>query len=662
MDVPDPGPARGRGAAHAGRRGRAVRRRAAGRGGGDGAPAGHRPRAARGRAGRPAAAAATPSRPPRWRRRCAGTWTRCERGPARRSRSSSSATAPRSPGGSESLARAVAERLLDRLPGHRLHDLRRRLRDLAQRAAGRGLSDVNGVEVRRFPSVAGARPRRLQRLLGAAVPRAALARRRDRVAAAPGARGARARRRARRGGGPLPRRRVLHLPLLPDVLGPEGGARGAASSCPPPTTSRRCGSRSTTRCSPGRARSPSSPRRRRRWCARASTSAGARPRWRASGSTCRRRRTRAAFRARHSVAGPYALYAGRIDAGKGCAEMVAHYAALSRRRAAARTCVLIGALAMELPPVPGLRYLGFLSDEDKQAAMAGRARRGLLEPLREPLHRAAGGVRGRRARPGERALRRAQGPLPARERRPVLRRRATSSRRPSTCSSPTTRCAAAWARAAAATSTRTTGGTSCSTATARSSKPRRDKRALRRLPTRSCRATIGYVTSASTCRAWWTIEDTFLPVAQMRQISRVTELDGSVIRGEVDLGTEHWVYPQHFPGDPIFPGTLMIEAAGQLVALWAWANGERGRPRLVRVEAEFRGPVGRSEQRLALRAEVRAQAKPLLREGRRASGGRRDRERDRGAGGPGTRAVAGSRIHADFDPSLNTGGIRPGAD
>ena len=101
------------------------------------------------------------------------------------------------------------------------------------------------------------------------------------------------------------------------------------------------------------------------------------------------------------------------------------------------------------------------------------------------------------------------------------------------------------------------------------------------------------------------IEDTFLPVDQMLQVSRVTELDGPRIRGEVDLGAGHCVYPQHFPGYPIFPVTLIIEAAGQIVALWAWANGERGRPRLVRVEAEFRGPVGRTEQRLALRGEVK---------------------------------------------------------
>jgi len=77
-----------------------------------------------------------------------------------------------------------------------------------------------------------------------------------------------------------------------------------------------------------------------------------------------------AFRQRHELPPRYALYAGRIDAGKGCAEMIAHYAAY-RAGGGAAGLVLIGSLAMELPAVPGLRYLGFLSDDDKQAAMAG---------------------------------------------------------------------------------------------------------------------------------------------------------------------------------------------------------------------------------------------------------------------------------------------------
>lgn len=101
------------------------------------------------------------------------------------------------------------------------------------------------------------------------------------------------------------------------------------------------------------------------------------------------------------------------------------------------------------------------------------------------------------------------------------------------------------------------------------------------------------------------LDATFLPVAQMRQISRITAVDGARIAGEVDLGPHHWVFAQHFPADPIFPGTLMIEAAGQLVALWAWARGLRGRPRLVRTTGAFHAPVGVAAVRLELRAEVR---------------------------------------------------------
>lgn len=101
------------------------------------------------------------------------------------------------------------------------------------------------------------------------------------------------------------------------------------------------------------------------------------------------------------------------------------------------------------------------------------------------------------------------------------------------------------------------------------------------------------------------LDPTFLPVAQMRQITRVTALQGTGIEGEVELGPDHWVWQQHFPNDPIFPGTLMIEAAGQLIALWAWSDDARGRPRLVRTAAEFQNPVGRRSPRLLLRGEVR---------------------------------------------------------
>jgi glycosyltransferase involved in cell wall biosynthesis len=78
----------------------------------------------------------------------------------------------------------------------------------------------------------------------------------------------------------------------------------------------------------------------------------------------------AAFRRTYGIDRPYVLYAGRIDAGKGCAELVAHYARY-RARGGTADLILIGTLAMALPPVPGLRHLGYLSEDEKHAALAG---------------------------------------------------------------------------------------------------------------------------------------------------------------------------------------------------------------------------------------------------------------------------------------------------
>jgi glycosyltransferase involved in cell wall biosynthesis len=78
-----------------------------------------------------------------------------------------------------------------------------------------------------------------------------------------------------------------------------------------------------------------------------------------------------AFRARHGLDRPWLLYAGRIDAGKGCAEMLSFY---ERYREAAEEppdLVLIGRLALPELRQPGVRYLGYLPEEEKAAAMAG---------------------------------------------------------------------------------------------------------------------------------------------------------------------------------------------------------------------------------------------------------------------------------------------------
>jgi len=87
----------------------------------------------------------------------------------------------------------------------------------------------------------------------------------------------------------------------------------------------------------------------------------------------------ASFRSRHRITRPYAIYAGRIDAGKGCAEMLAHherYRSLKQRgrQGEARDAIdllLIGRLAMPEPDQEGVRYLGFLPEQEKAAALAG---------------------------------------------------------------------------------------------------------------------------------------------------------------------------------------------------------------------------------------------------------------------------------------------------
>ncbi len=78
-----------------------------------------------------------------------------------------------------------------------------------------------------------------------------------------------------------------------------------------------------------------------------------------------------ACRARLGLDRPYAIYAGRIDAGKGCAEMLAHHERYRQARPDGLELVLIGRLAMREPRQPGVRYLGFLSEADKAAALAG---------------------------------------------------------------------------------------------------------------------------------------------------------------------------------------------------------------------------------------------------------------------------------------------------
>lgn len=107
------------------------------------------------------------------------------------------------------------------------------------------------------------------------------------------------------------------------------------------------------------------------------------------------------------------------------------------------------------------------------------------------------------------------------------------------------------------------------------------------------------------------LESIFLPVKQMLQIDRVSDIELDRITCEMDIA-EHWVFPLHFPSDPIFPGSLLIEAAGQTVAIWAWNKGLRGNPRMVTVKAGFYSPILPEEKLIKFTARVRQRKNVLL--------------------------------------------------
>jgi glycosyltransferase involved in cell wall biosynthesis len=75
------------------------------------------------------------------------------------------------------------------------------------------------------------------------------------------------------------------------------------------------------------------------------------------------------FDAAYADLEPYFLYAGRIESGKGCSELFEAFLRIGPRLPEL-SLVLIGNLLMPLPEYPRIRYRGFVSAEEKDAAMA----------------------------------------------------------------------------------------------------------------------------------------------------------------------------------------------------------------------------------------------------------------------------------------------------
>ena len=76
------------------------------------------------------------------------------------------------------------------------------------------------------------------------------------------------------------------------------------------------------------------------------------------------------FRKKYGIEGDYLLYAGRVDTEKGCDEMFDYFCRYSKTRNDLQL-IVIGKAYMNIPKQNNIRYLGFVSEEDKYNAIKG---------------------------------------------------------------------------------------------------------------------------------------------------------------------------------------------------------------------------------------------------------------------------------------------------
>ena len=76
------------------------------------------------------------------------------------------------------------------------------------------------------------------------------------------------------------------------------------------------------------------------------------------------------FRRRFNMPRPFAIYIGRIDENKGCAELFSYFQRYAATFPRGLDLVLVGSAVMPVPSHPRIHHLGFLADEDKFDALA----------------------------------------------------------------------------------------------------------------------------------------------------------------------------------------------------------------------------------------------------------------------------------------------------
>ena len=104
-----------------------------------------------------------------------------------------------------------------------------------------------------------------------------------------------------------------------------------------------------------------------------------------------------------------------------------------------------------------------------------------------------------------------------------------------------------------------------------------------------------------------------LPAPPMLMMDRIIEISvdggefgkGHVI-GELDITPDLWFFDCHFPGDPVMPGCLGLDAMWQIIGYWLGWSGSQGKGRAVGVgEVKFRGDIKLDIKRVRYEVSMR---------------------------------------------------------
>jgi 3-hydroxyacyl-[acyl-carrier protein] dehydratase/trans-2-decenoyl-[acyl-carrier protein] isomerase len=104
-----------------------------------------------------------------------------------------------------------------------------------------------------------------------------------------------------------------------------------------------------------------------------------------------------------------------------------------------------------------------------------------------------------------------------------------------------------------------------------------------------------------------------LPMPNMLMVDRITSIteDGGPhgkgqIIAELDITPDLWFFDCHFPGDPVMPGCLGLDAMWQLVGFFLGWKGGLGRGRALGVgELKFTGQVLPTAKKVTYRIDLK---------------------------------------------------------